>query len=125
MKPAFWTDSRVANLAAPVRLTYIGLWMVADDAGWFRWDVAQIANELYGYEARSRREKAVARHFEALVEAGRVVRYPCDHAQIPTMAGHQHLAGTTRRVTTVEAEHTKCPATPRELPRIPAFDRAG
>ena len=47
VKPAFWTDARIAALPAPARLFYIGLWMVADDAGWLRWDPSQIANELY------------------------------------------------------------------------------
>jgi hypothetical protein len=36
------------------------------------------------------------------------------------MPAHQHLAGTTRRVTTVYAEHQLCPATPRDAPRLPA-----
>jgi hypothetical protein len=36
VKPAFWADSRLAELPERTRLFYIGLWMIADDAGWLR-----------------------------------------------------------------------------------------
>ena len=54
VKPSFFKDPLMAELTPPVRLFYVGLWMLADDAGWFRWDVAEVGNELYGYEPRGR-----------------------------------------------------------------------
>ena len=71
VKPSFWSDSVLARLPERSRLFYIGLWMIADDAGWFRADVPEIANELYGYEPARRREDRVS-----LMLAGLVARLP-------------------------------------------------
>jgi len=122
VKPEFWKDARVAELSEGARLFYIGTWQLCDDAGWMRWDVPNIAAELYPFEGRSSRERRVKRHAESLAALGRLHFHDCGHAQVPKMPTHQHLAGTTRRVTTVAAEHSKCgiPATTRDDPRLPA-----
>ena len=128
VKPSFFKDARIAELPAPVRLTYIGLWMLADDAGYYRWDVAEAGLELYGYESRSRREKDVTAHLAQLVKAGRVEVYECDHVFIPTLTDHQRFGGPTKRVTTYQREHASCPhipATPRDSPPIPGTVRNG
>jgi hypothetical protein len=125
VKPAFWTDAKVAALPPAVRLFYIGLWMEADDAGWFRWDLSQIANELYGYESRKKREREVTAYVDLLVRTGRVVIHPCGHAEVPTMTTHQHLSATTKQVKTFLREHADCngspptPAEARENPPLP------
>jgi hypothetical protein len=122
VKPEFWKDAKMAELSEGARLFFIGTWQLCDDAGWMRWDVAGIAAELYPFDGRAVRERRVARHAEALAGLGRLHLHDCGHAQVPKMPSHQHLAGTTRRVTTVAAEHTKCgqSATPRDSPRLPA-----
>ena len=122
IKPEFWKDAKMADLSEGARLFFIGTWQLADDAGWMRWDVANIAAELYPFEGRTSRERRVQRHADALVRTGRLDLRDCGHAQVPTMPTHQHLAGTTRRVTTVALEHSRCgiPATPRDSPRLPA-----
>lgn len=129
VKPAFWTDVRLAELPPAVRLTYIGLWMISDDGGWFRFDVSQIANELYGYEPRRRRERAVLADIEALVTSERVILYECGHGFVPHLTEHQRLAGETHRVLTVQKEHHAClngsPANPRESPLVPDTVRNG
>lgn len=107
IKPSFWSDTRLADLPAPVRLTYIGLWMIADDGGWFRWEPAQVANELYGYEPRHEREQAVVEQVGLLVGSGRVVIHDCGHAQVPHLVDHQRV-GDTKRVLTVQREHGFC-----------------
>ena len=112
VKPAFWTDSRIAALPPAVRLFYIGLWMEADDAGWLRWDLSQIANELYGYESRKKREREVEAFKDHLLASGRLVLHPCGHAQIPTMTTHQHLSTTTKQVKTFQREHADCNGSP-------------
>lgn len=114
VKPAFWTDSRVAALPAPARLFYIGLWMLADDAGWLRWDASQVANELYGYESRKRRERDVETFLTLLVKAERVIVYPCGHVEVPTLVVHQHLAQIAKQVKTVQREHAGCLHSPAE-----------
>jgi hypothetical protein len=127
VKPAFWTDPRVAALPPAARLFYIGLWMEADDAGWLRWDVPQIANELYGYESRRRRERDVESYMALLVDANRVVIHPCGHVEIPTMTNHQHLSVQSKQVKTFWREHAGCidsPANTRGDPPTPVETRA-
>lgn len=126
VKPAFWTDARVAALPAPARLFYIGLWMQADDAGWLRWDASQIANELYGYESRRKRERDVETFLAMLVTAERVVVHPCGHVEIPKLTVHQHLSVGSKQVRTIVREHADCqlyqrpPADTRDDPPTPA-----
>lgn len=110
VKPAFWSDAVVSALPAPARLFYIGLWMVADDAGWLRWDPVQIANELYGYESRKRRERDVETFLALLVTANRVVVHDCGHAEIPKLVTHQHLSIVSKQVRTIQREHADCRA---------------
>jgi len=130
VKPAFFKDARIAELAPPVRLFYIGLWMLADDAGWFWWDAAEVGNELYGYEPRTRREKHAAAYLDTLVAAGRVTRHDCGHISIPTLTDHQRLSGMTKQVRTVLKEHqSRClpqsPADTRDSPQSPDTERNG
>ena len=137
VKPAFWSDPMLATLTEATRLFYVGCWMVADDAGWMKLDVAEVAHDLYGYEPRSRRERRVAEMFASLVKAGRVVTHPCGHSEIPTLAEHQRLAAPTKQVRTVFNEHLKhcvsapprvspqVPAPPRVSPLIPGTERNG
>jgi hypothetical protein len=122
IKPEFWKDAKMADLSEGARLFFIGTWQLCDDSGWMRWDVPNIAAELYPFEGRLSRERRVSRHAESLASTGRLHLHDCGHAQVPKMPAHQHLAGTTRRVTTIYAEHQLCaqPATPRDSPRLPA-----
>jgi hypothetical protein len=124
VKPSFFKDARIAEMTPAVRLTYIGLWMLADDAGYYRWDPAEAGLELYGYESRTKRERDVTAHLARLVEAGRVADLKCGHIVIPTLKDHQRFGGPTKRVLTYEREHLTCappkrPAPPRDSPPIP------
>lgn len=141
VKPEFFKDGTVAKLSIAGRLTYIGLWMLADDAGWLRLDEPSIALELFGYETRARREKIVAAVVAELLELERIVAFECGHARIPTFRDHQRFAGSTKQVFTIEKEHGKCPRVPavpggevpdapppddtRGSPRVPAVVRIG
>jgi hypothetical protein len=130
VKPAFFKDARIAELSPPVRLFYIGLWMLADDAGWYFWDVAEVGNELYGYEPRGRRERNAAAYLEALVDSGRVIRHDCGHITVPTLTEHQRLSGMTKQVRTVLKEHeSRClpqsTAVSRGSPLLPDTERNG
>lgn len=122
IKPEFWKDAKLAGLTEGARLFFIGTWSLADDAGWLRWSIPEIAAELYPFEPRKMRERRVEKHGSALAALGRLHHHDCGHSNIPKMPAHQHLAGTTRRVTTIATEHAKCaqPATPRDSPRLPA-----
>jgi hypothetical protein len=129
VKPAFWSDEKLAELPESTRLFYVGLWMIADDAGWLRWNAIEVARDLYGYESRGRRERRTAAMFDALVAAKRVVVHPCGHAEIPRMVTHQRLSGPTKQVQTTLNEHLRVchsspsPAGSRDDPQSPANPR--
>jgi hypothetical protein len=94
VRPEFFTDHVMGALPADVRLTYIGLWCVADDAGWMTWDVDQIAAQLYPYESIRSRTRRVERACEALRDAGRLVIHECGCAVVPKLSEHQRIGGT-------------------------------
>lgn len=93
MRPEFFTDPVIGRLTPDARLTYIGLWCIADDAGWLEWDPPHIAAMLSPYESVRVREGRMTRAAEALIATGRVVVHECGHAQIPTLEGHQKIGG--------------------------------
>jgi hypothetical protein len=93
VRPEFFTDAIVSRLPTDVRLTYIGLWCVADDAGWLVWDVHQIAVQLYPYDSGRVRERRIERAGLALSEAGRLVMHDCGCAHVPKLADHQKIGG--------------------------------
>jgi len=98
IKPAYWLDKELRQgLTALQRELYIGLWMLADDAGWLELDVERIAAELYPYDGTRRRERFVAAALERLAtlapEDPHLVRYPCGHGQVPKLSQHQRIAG--------------------------------
>lgn len=50
VKPEFWISESVGRLTRDSRLTFIGLWSVADDHGRFRADPRYLAGQLYPYD---------------------------------------------------------------------------
>ena len=93
MRPEFFTDPVMASLSAQVRLTYIGLWCVADDAGWLRWDVPQIGAQLFPFDTPRRRESALLETLADLLRTGRVVLHPCGCLFIQHLVDHQRIGG--------------------------------
>lgn len=93
VRPEFFSDPVMASLAPEVRLTYVGLWCVADDAGWLRWDVAHLGAVLFPFESTKRRERHLTTAGEELQRTGRMVLLPCGCAQIPTLTHHQKIGG--------------------------------
>jgi len=105
VKPEFWRDTVIAGLTPLTRLTYIGLWMLADDGGWFRLDEPEIALELYGWEPRGRRERTVHTAVVTLVAKGRIEAFDCGHGFIPKFTEHQRFSVAAKRVYTFKKEH--------------------
>jgi hypothetical protein len=93
VRPEFWTDEVIAALPIPARFFYIGLWNVADDAGWMEWRVSRIGAVLFPYEPTRRRERDIGTWSAMLVEAGRLIVHPCGCAVIPTLPKHQRVTG--------------------------------
>lgn len=103
--PDFWTDKVLGKVSDTARLTYIGLWMLADDAGWLDWDVEQMSIQLFPWVDSRSRQKRMNEAVKTLIEAGRVSVEPCGHARIPKLAvyqkpGHPYYA--------IRDEHKKC-----------------
>lgn len=93
IRPEFFTDPVTARLSIPVRLIYIGLWCVADDAGWLRWDVASIGAVLFPYDSTRHRERLLEDAGTRLIEAHRMTIHDCRCAHIPTLERHQKIGG--------------------------------
>lgn len=94
VRPEFFADGRVSKLPVDTRLTYIGLWCIADDAGWLPWDVADIGAQLYPYESVRVRERRLTIAGANLVSIGRlIVDEKCHCGHIPTLPDHQRIGG--------------------------------
>ena len=119
VKPEFWEDEDVAALPPLTRLYFIGLWNLADDAGYLRWSVVGVAAALFRYDSKGRRERAVTDAMARLVTAGMAEVLDCGrHALVPNLPKHQRLSGETRRVHTYLREHEE-----EASPHIPAEER--
>ncbi len=125
VKPSWFTDKALqTGLRADTREFYIGLWMLADDDGWFEWDQDAIGVALYGFLPLGRRDNLIARHTLALMEltpaSPHLLMHPCGHSQVPKMPQHQRVS-ETKRVTTDHRRHAegKCPipTASRGMPR--------
>src|SRR5512139_1366323 len=108
IKPSWWLDKELRrHLSAEAREFYIGLWMLADDAGWLDWDITRIAAELYPYGVNGgglfdgdpieSREGAVHDYATALaaLQPGdpHLVIHACGHACVPKIVAHQRFGG--------------------------------
>lgn len=96
VRPEFWSDSVVGKMPDPVRLLYIGLWGLADDAGYLEWDTTTIAITLQAYQKGSvdARVRRVEEWAQVLIAAGRVQLLGCGkHATIPTLERHRIAGG--------------------------------
>ena len=93
MRPEFWTDETIAGLPDAARLFYIGLWGVADDAGWLEWQPRRIGALLYPYRTAHRRETDIKTWSAQLTELGRLRLLECGCGHIPTLARHQRITG--------------------------------
>ena len=110
IKPTYWLDKDLqTRMRADAREFYIGLWMLADDAGWLEWDVTRVGAELYPYRSSAARERFVATAaaaLQALCPADpHLVIEDCGHARVPKIVEHQKFGG--RPVYTVRDAHAR------------------
>ena len=112
IKPSWFLDKELRRgTTADAREFYVGLWMLADDAGYLVWDVERIGAELYPYDPIVRRERNVAKWATTLEMLNRddphLIVWDCGHARVPKMPGHQRIAGT--QTTSVKRVHVGDP----------------
>jgi len=103
VRPEFWTDETIAALPDAARLFYIGLWNVADDAGWLEWQPHRIGALLYPYRQIRKRERDIVAWGTLLADDGRLRVYECGCAEIPTLPRHQRITG--KQTFTVRDRH--------------------
>ncbi len=109
IKPDFFSDPDVARLPIRARLTYIGLWTIADDAGWLpKLDAVELGHLLYGYESAVVRERWIIADLLALQEDGHLVVEPCGHGCIPTLPRHQRVSKDRRVEMHWKFHETQC-----------------
>lgn len=88
LKREYFSDFEFqTELNAEQREAYMGLWQLADDAGWLEWQPEQIAAHVYRFAGRAGvdlLEAAAAR----LKETGRLRVLACGHAHLPRGEGH-------------------------------------
>lgn len=131
IKPGWWTDKEIRRgLSADAREFYIGLWMLADDAGWLDWDVEVIAAELYPFGVSGgllagdpfEEREACVRTWSAQLQSlnakrPHLVIEDCGHARLTRLTVHQRFGG--RPVFTVRDAHA------RDCARLRAAARGG
>lgn len=90
IRPSYWTDADLhTRLTAEQREFYIGLWMLADDAGYLAWDVNRVGAELYPYKAPAWRAKRLPAWIEVLGPDHVRVLECGKHIVIPALPRHQ------------------------------------
>lgn len=73
IKPQFWDSEKVAKLPIGARLTFIGLWQMADRAGHVRYNPKRIETQLYPYDG----PLPIADWVEQMQEQGLVSLWRC------------------------------------------------
>ena len=92
----YWSDSDLfLRLSADERELYVGLWMLADDAGYVAWDLHRVGAELYPYRSPAWRAKRLGAWLEALgVEHARLLGVKAKRvAALPPSASAQSGVG--------------------------------
>lgn len=93
IRPEFFTDPVTGRMKAETQIAYVGLWIVADDAGWLEWDIPSIGALLYPYRPVHTRQALIVRASDELVRLGRLTIMGCGCARIPTLQDHQRIGG--------------------------------
>jgi hypothetical protein len=91
IKPEFFRDpDTTGRWPADLKMFYVGMWCVADDAGRFAWDEDLIGSDLFPFDRKADVGKLLAR----LVEAGVVVTYTVDgrkYGFLKNFSAHQKI----------------------------------
>lgn len=123
IRPGFYSDETIAELALGTRYLYIGLWTLCDDAGYFEAKPRQIAASLLPYEGLEERQRLVDEGLAELETAGRIRLLECGrHGLVPTLPRHGAKGGT-KAETFMKQHRSGCLSGPvRTLPDKSASD---
>ena len=105
IKPEFFTSETVAGLSVHARLTFVGLWTYADDAGRALDNPRLIKAAVWPLDDDVSAGD-IARHLDELAKAGRICRYVLDgkrYLHFPTWDEHQKPKNPS------DPKHPACP----------------
>lgn len=106
IRPAYWTDADLhTRLTADQREFYVGLWMLADDAGYVAWDRDRVGAELYPYRSPAWRAKRLDGWLAALGEEHARLLDCGIHVVIPNLPRYQSPPKPSKQNQTA---HDKC-----------------
>lgn len=112
IKPSFWLNEDLAKLSHLARLTWVGLWAIADRAGRMEARPQRIRGQLFPYEPEIQIDEILSE----LQTGGFLVRYENDGAwyfEIPNFTKHQRFSGQ-------EAKNDSTLPGPKESGSVPA-----
>ena len=106
----YWSDSDLfLRLDAERRELYVGLWMLADDAGWLPRDVPAIAAALFRYEDRAPREAKVRGGLDRLRDLGKVESLRCGCLHLPAVERYPRAGKKTNEHALKHRTHSNRP----------------
>lgn len=126
----YWSDSDLFLKLSPAeRELYVGLWMLADDAGWMPRDVPGIAGALMRFEDRAPREAGVRSGLRRLTAIGKVSSHRCGCLHLPAVTKYpragkkstEHLQEHKRHQTDLNTgfERIQTDLNPSPVPSLP------
>lgn len=88
IKPEFWTSAQLLECSTNARLTFIGTWTFADDAGRHPWSAKQVKAEIF--PADDFTEKQVLAWLGELETQGLIIRYAAGGKEFFYIDGWKH-----------------------------------
>ena len=93
IKPAFWADQTIQRQELGVRLTFIGLWSHADDAGRIEGDPVLLRSRIHPCDPKVT-QGAFNKWLATLEDLGRIQRYEVagfPYILVPNFLKHQRI----------------------------------
>lgn len=93
IKPEFWTDQTLQRQPLGARLTFIGLWSLADDEGRLEGDPVLLRSLIHPSDPKVT-QRAFNDWLQGLEQAGRIRRYEVEgmpYIDIPRFKSHQRV----------------------------------
>lgn len=104
--PKFWLDYEVSQLSCLARLTYIGLWNIADDHGILEYKPEEIRAFVFPYEPKIKIQELL----NELIKIGKLIPYEVNNQKylfIKNLNKHQSILHPSYRYPTFKEEsHT-------------------
>ena len=122
IKPEFWASESVGRMDRDTRLTFIGLWSLADDHGRFRADPRFVAGQLFPYDSDG--PAISSRALASLSAEGSVVLYEVSGSHYGAITGWERHQKIDKRSSSRLPAPEEGKPTETRVPPIPREDSA-